>query len=215
MRLLPISACRSGMRLAKSIYSEEGLVLLAEGVELTDPLLNRLKDLGLRFLYIRDPRTEGIQVREPISQETRRRAMHAIKRTFRDYIDRPSQHANGVYPYVGREMREVMRLIVDDLSRNRDAMMMLMDMQTVDHYLYSHSLNVCIYATMLGLAYGYEGEDLLTLGLGALLHDIGKTQINMQVLLKPGKLNEEELKEMRRHAEIGYLLLKDEPNIPL
>jgi len=215
MRLLLISACRSGMRLAKSIYSEEGQVLLAEGVELTDPLLSRLKDLGLKFLYIRDPRTEDIQAREPVSRETRERAMHAIKRAFRDYIDRPSRHANGVYPYVGREMREVMRLIIDDLSRNRDAMMMLVDMQTVDHYLYSHSLNVCIYATMLGLAYGYEGEALLTLGLGALLHDIGKTQIDMQVLLKPGKLNERELKEMRRHAEIGYLLLKDEPNIPL
>jgi HD-GYP domain-containing protein (c-di-GMP phosphodiesterase class II) len=203
------------MQLAKSIYSDEGLVLLAEGVELTEPLLNRLKELGMRFLYIRDPLTEGIDVREPISQETRRRAMHTLKRTFRDYIDRPARHAIGVYPYVGREMREVMRLIIDDLSSNRDAMMMLMDMQAVDHYLYSHSLNVCIYTTMLGLAHGYQGEDLLTLGLGALLHDIGKTQIDMQVLLKPGKLDERELAEMRRHAEIGYLLLKDEPNIPL
>lgn len=215
MRLLPITSCRSGMQLAKSIYSDEGLVLLAEGVELTEPLLNRLKELGMRFLYIRDPLTEGIDVREPISQETRRRAMHTLKRTFRDYIDRPARHAIGVYPYVGREMREVMRLIIDDLSSNRDAMMMLMDMQAVDHYLYSHSLNVCIYTTMLGLAHGYQGEDLLTLGLGALLHDIGKTQIDMQVLLKPGKLDERELAEMRRHAEIGYLLLKDEPNIPL
>jgi HD-GYP domain-containing protein (c-di-GMP phosphodiesterase class II) len=48
-----------------------------------------------------------------------------------------------------------------------------------------------------------------------MLHDIGKTQISMQVLLKPGALTAYEFEEMKRHTERGYYLLKDEPNIPL
>jgi HD-GYP domain-containing protein (c-di-GMP phosphodiesterase class II) len=48
-----------------------------------------------------------------------------------------------------------------------------------------------------------------------MLHDIGKTQISMKVLLKPGALSADEFAEMKRHAERGFYLLKDEPNIPL
>jgi HD-GYP domain-containing protein (c-di-GMP phosphodiesterase class II) len=94
-------------------------------------------------------------------------------------------------------------------------MIMLMNLHTVDHYLYMHSLNVCVYSTLLGMASGYNQEQLMTLGLGAMLHDIGKTQISMQVLLKPGVLSSYEFEEMKRHTERGYYLLKDEPNIPL
>jgi HD-GYP domain-containing protein (c-di-GMP phosphodiesterase class II) len=68
---------------------------------------------------------------------------------------------------------------------------------------------------MLGIARGYDTDQLMTLGLGALLHDIGKTQIPMQILLKPEKLTPGEYEEMKRHAELGYYLLKDEPGIPL
>jgi HD-GYP domain-containing protein (c-di-GMP phosphodiesterase class II) len=94
-------------------------------------------------------------------------------------------------------------------------MIFLMDMNTADHYLYKHSLNVCVYALVLGIANGYTEQQLIVLGLGALLHDIGKTQIPQRVLAKPQKLTDEEYKLMQAHAEIGYKILKDEPNIPL
>lgn len=203
------------MKLAKTIYSSDGRVLLAEGIELNASLLNRLRHHGIRYLYIHDPRTDDLEIPDLLTEETMRHAIGVIRRTFRDFIDRPGQNRSGVYPYVGRQVREAMRMIVDDLSRNQDAMIMLLNMQLVDHFLYSHSLNVCIYATLLGMASGYQGEDLLALGMGAMLHDIGKTQIPRRVLTKSGQLNEEELAEMRRHAELGYFLLKDEANIPL
>jgi len=81
--------------------------------------------------------------------------------------------------------------------------------------LYMHSLNVCVYSTLLGIAYGYNRDEQSTLGLGALLHDVGKTRIPMDVLLKPGNLSNAEFSEMKRHTEQGFKLLKDEPNIPL
>jgi HD-GYP domain-containing protein (c-di-GMP phosphodiesterase class II) len=215
MRMMPISLSRPGMKLAKKIYSDDGIVLLAEGVELTASLIRRLGDCGISFLYIQDARTEGLMVPELLSEETQRRTIQAIRDAFRDFVDYPQKSKTGPYPYIGRKMRQVMQLIMDDLGNSKDAMIMLMNLHTVDHYLYMHSLNVCVYSTLLGMASGYNHDQLVTLGLGAMLHDIGKTQISMQVLLKPGALTQYEFEEMKRHTDRGYYLLKDEPNIPL
>ncbi|WP_372662081.1 HD-GYP domain-containing protein [Cohnella sp.] len=215
MRIMPISLSRPGMKLAKKIYSDNGIVLLAEGIELTSSLIRRLGDCGISFIYIQDARTDDLVIPELLSDETQRRALQEIRGAFNAFTEQQNKRKNGTYPYVGRKMREVMQMIMDDLNNNQDAMIMLMNLHTVDHYLYSHSLNVCVYSILLGKAYGYNHEQLTTLGLGAMLHDIGKTQISMEVLLKPGMLSENEFDEMKRHAERGFYLLKDEPNIPL
>ncbi len=215
MRMMPISLCRPGMKLAKKIYSDDGLVLLAEGMELTATLIRRLGECGISFLYLQDPITEDVAIPEMLTDETQRRALGTLRSTFQAFMDQPTKQKTTTYPYIGRDISKLMGLIMEDLSRNDDAMIMLMNIQTVDHYLFSHSLNVCVYSSMLGLAMGYGHEQLLTLGTGALLHDIGKTQISMQVLLKPGMLSAYEFDEMKRHTERGYYLLKDEPGIPL
>jgi len=203
------------MKLGRRIYSDEGVVLLAEGVELTAAMLRRLGEKGIHYLYIEDPRTEGIEPPELLQEETQRSVLATIRTAFRDLVDAQGKRYAGTYPYVGRSMRQMMHLVLEDLQRNRDAMIMLSNLLSVDHYLYMHSLNVCVYTTLLGMAYGYDSEELTTLGMGALLHDVGKTQISTDVLFKPGKLSEAEYEEMRRHTERGYYLLKDEPNIPL
>jgi HD-GYP domain-containing protein (c-di-GMP phosphodiesterase class II) len=203
------------MKLAKKINSEEGLVLLAQGVELTSKLIVRLSQCGISYVYIEDHRTADIEIVEVIHEETRTRALAEIRTTFKGMMDSPNKKNGAPYPYVGKQFRNVMKMVIDDLSGHKDAMIMLMNMETVDHYLFQHSLNVCIYTTLLGMAYGYKEEELMALGLGALLHDIGKTQISTQVLLKPDSLSQQEFTEIKSHAERGFRLLKDEPNIPL
>ncbi|WP_239615142.1 HD-GYP domain-containing protein [Cohnella mopanensis] len=215
MRMMPISLSRPGMKLAKKIYSDDGIVLLAEGVELTASLIRRLGDCGISFLYIQDSRLDDLVVPELLSEETQRNTVQAIRHAFREFVDHPHRNKSGTYPYVGRNIRQAMQQIMDELGNSKDAMIMLMNLHTVDHYLYMHSLNVCVYSTLLGIASGYDHDQLMTLGLGAMLHDIGKTQISMQVLLKRGTLSAYEFNEMKRHTERGYYLLKDEPNIPL
>lgn len=214
MRLLPISICEPGMKLGKRIYSEDGLVLLREHVELNSSLIGRLAEHGIDFIYIDDPRTDDIQIPDVLTEETRSVAMKSIRTHFRRIMD-DSNKKKVVSGGISKDFRSIMNLLIDDLSRNKDAMIMLTNMQIMDHYLFQHSLNVCIYSTLLGMAHGYSRDDLMVLGLGALLHDIGKTKINQQILMKPDRLSEQEFAEMKRHAEIGYLMLKDEPNIPL
>jgi HD-GYP domain-containing protein (c-di-GMP phosphodiesterase class II) len=215
MRLLPIGSCRSGMKLARHIYSEEGTVLLAAGVELTDALLARLYRCGIDFLYVRDARTDDIAVVDLLSEETRIRTMGEIRTTFKKLMDDAGRKRLVSTYHLGKTFRPLLEDVISDLSRHPDAMIMLSNMSVTDNYLFQHSLNVCVYATMLGLTYGYGKDELMTLGLGALLHDIGKTKVPLDVLRKPGKLSEAEFAEIKKHAEYGYLMLKDEPNVPL
>jgi HD-GYP domain-containing protein (c-di-GMP phosphodiesterase class II) len=215
MRLLPVSQCRPGMRLAKKIFSEEGIVLLAEHMELSDRLIGRLEQCGVQYVYVEDHRTDDINPPTLITEETFRMAVKEIRTNFRHLMERPKAKKGVSYPYVAAPFKQMMNHIIDDLSNNQDAMIMLMNMGTVDHYLFQHSLNVCVYTTLLGMSKGYSRDEVVTLGMGALLHDIGKTQISTNVLKKPGSLSNDEFELMKRHAQLGFELLKDEPNMPL
>ncbi len=214
MRLLPVSKCLPGMKLAKRIYSEEGIVLLSEQIELTQRLIGRLEQCGIQYVYIEDARTEDIEVPSVIQDETFRIALKEIRTNFRTLMERPKQKKGTTYPYVAQPFKEMMALIIDDLANHKDAMIMLMGMNSVDHYLYQHSLNVCVYTSLLGLSAGYNREETMMLGMGALLHDIGKTQISPDILQKPGQLTFDEFEIMKQHARMGYEMLKDEPNLP-
>lgn len=71
----------------------------------------------------------------------------------------------------------------------------------------SHSERVMNYSTFLAAKMGMGGSELEHLAKGALLHDIGKIGITDNILLKPGKLDEHEWAEMRRHPQVGYDIL--------
>lgn len=213
MRLLPISKCRSGMRLARPIFNDDGLVLLGTGVELTDHLIGRLRDHGVSYLYISDERTDDLFVPELVSPETRQKAVAQVRTSFRQLMGETNRKTTP--GLLAKEFKAVLSMIIDDLSSNKDAMIMLMDMNLADHYLYHHSVNVCIYSCLLGMHAGYDRDTLTVLGLGALLHDIGKTKIPLELLNKKGKLTDLEWETIKTHTEYGFLMLKDEPNIPL
>jgi len=213
MRLVPISRCKPGMRLARPIFNEEGMVLLGVDMELTDHLIRRLREHGIAYLYVADSRTDDVVIPELISHETRRKAMAQVRASFRRLMNETNRRANP--GLLAREFRDVLTMIIDDLSANRDAMIMLMDLSLTDLYLYQHSINVCLYAAMLGMHAGYDRDALTVLGLGALLHDVGKTKIPLDILTRKGRLTAEEWDIIKSHAELGFQMLKDEPNIPL
>jgi HD-GYP domain-containing protein (c-di-GMP phosphodiesterase class II) len=89
----------------------------------------------------------------------------------------------------------------------------VMRLKQFDEYTFSHSTNVCALAVMVGTSMGISRAEMYPLGLGALLHDVGKMKIPSAILNKPGKLTEEEFTVMRQHSLHGYALLRDVPSI--
>lgn len=203
------------MKLGKHIYNEEGRVLLAQHVELSATLITRLERYGVSMVYIDDPMTEDVEIVELISDETRLAAMRTLRTQFRKMMGGAAGSRTYSRDSMGSAFRSTVDMIIGDLSANKDAMIMLSGILATDHYLYQHSLNVCIYATLLGMKHGYSRQQLELLSLGALLHDVGKTRIPYDILIKPGKLTDEEYDVMKRHSKIGYDILRQEPNIPL
>lgn len=213
MRLVSVNQLQAGMRLGKKIYNDEGLILLADGAELTTPIINRLSKMDIGYIYIEDAFTDDIIISGMLQDETRNQALKVIRNQFQDMTG-ASTITKGFY-HLDKKFSKLMDYILDDMSSQVDPMIMLLDMHTADNYLYVHSLNVCLYTLVLGIAHGYSKNDLKVIGLGSLLHDIGKTQIPTKIVQKPGMLSDEEFRHMQAHTEIGYRILKEEPNIPL
>jgi HD-GYP domain-containing protein (c-di-GMP phosphodiesterase class II) len=213
MRLLSISHCQPGMKLGKNIFNEEGRVLLGANMELTSTLIRKLQNYGIEYIYIVDARTEDVVVPDMIHDETRIKTIATIRTTFRSMmIDSNQRRNNG---RLHQDFKNVLDMIIDDLSSHKSGMIMLMNLSVTDHYLFQHSMNVCIYACMLGMNKNYSRDDLTMLGLGSLLHDVGKTQIPPAVLNKKGQLTKDEFEIIKKHAELGFQILKKEANIPL
>ncbi|PWK10249.1 HD-GYP domain-containing protein [Tumebacillus permanentifrigoris] len=215
MHISSTQTLQPGVKLAKNIYMSNGNVLLAEGKELSQSMIQRLLNLGITQVYIQDPRTDDLQLQEAVSEETRNRVVRVVYNTFNEMIEARKWHRTLANPRLGREFRKAFEDILHDLQAHRNVMINLTQIYTTDQYLYSHSVNVGIYAAALGMAMGLKRDQLLDLGIGALLHDIGKTQIPQEILMKPGKLTDEEYGIMKEHSTIGYNLLREHSDIPL
>ncbi|QUH21785.1 HD-GYP domain-containing protein [Alkaliphilus sp. B6464] len=87
------------------------------------------------------------------------------------------------------------------------------DMRLFDEYTYLHSVNVMVISIIIGIGVGFNDKELSDLGLAAILHDLGKTLVPLDILNKPGKLTDEEFSVMKKHAELGYDLLRDYENL--
>lgn len=148
MRLLPVQLLREKMKIGKKIYNDEGVILLADGVELTPHLIRRLVELDIGYVYIEDHLSEGIHIPEMLQEETRRNALQKLRHNFQR-LSSASSITKG-YHHLGKEFSGVMESIIEDISSQEDSMIMLMDMNTTDHYLYKHSLNVCVYTLVWG-----------------------------------------------------------------
>jgi HD-GYP domain-containing protein (c-di-GMP phosphodiesterase class II) len=104
---------------------------------------------------------------------------------------------------------DLVETLTNTILENQGNFLNLLKITTYDYYTYTHSLNVCSLSIGLGTVLNLKRDpDLLELGLGALLHDFGKTSIELSILNKPGKLTKEEFCQVQKHVVTAKALLK-------
>lgn len=103
--------------------------------------------------------------------------------------------------------REVVQAIYDSMQKNPNVLLWMTNMQMPYEHHACHSFNVCILSMLFGKHRGKGRADLMALGTGGMLHDIGKTRISPELLDKPTKLDDDERDIVRRHATEGYKAL--------
>ncbi len=112
------------------------------------------------------------------------------------------------------EAKEVVSSLVDSITTNVNAALWLTNLKKRDEYTSIHCLNVCVLSIAFARHLGYADEQLRIIGLGALLHDLGKISTPSEILNKPGRLTPEEFVVMRKHPVDGYEMLCDSGGIP-
>jgi len=107
--------------------------------------------------------------------------------------------------------KEVIGATVSMILNNEEATMKLMQLTAHDYYTYTHSVNVCVFSVCLAknLFDKISEEDFKRLGVGFVLHDIGKSMVPSRILQKKGPLNKLEWQRVRAHPQHGYQILKD------
>lgn len=96
---------------------------------------------------------------------------------------------------------------VDFVLKSDRAVGQLARIMSTDYYTYTHSINVCVFVVSLAHHAGVGRDDVADLALGALLHDLGKSQVPKELLTRDGPLSEAEMAVMRGHVQAGERLL--------
>jgi len=103
---------------------------------------------------------------------------------------------------------ETVDVLVSDYTSQTDVVSRLIDMSYKDYSTILHSINVMAFSLGFASYMNYPQSEAKSLGLCALLHDVGKTKINPDILTAPRKLAPEEFEEIKSHTTIGYNILR-------
>src|SRR3954471_440507 len=231
VRLIPTRKIRDGVELARDVVAgPPGTApLLRAGVKLSSRYATLLPQSGVGSVWIHDELGEAIDVVEPLTPETRAK-VHKATAGALSAAGSALRADSGMPHSVVESLADVAASMVDDLLDCPEAALALEDLNAFDDYTHRHSVQV----TVLGLLIArrqwrtdgwldYRGrrrydriEDRMRkLGLGLLVHDVGKLAVPPEILNKPGRLTDEEMAVMRIHPEAGVELLRAADISPL
>ncbi len=145
-----------------------------------------------------------------IDEELRQKSKEAAKRTYAQSVSVTKEVINSVRMGKSPNIKKIKRVvqgIVDQILNEETSLIGLTTLRVYDEYTFTHSVNVCIFAVALGRKLGLTRLQLYDLGVGALMHDIGKSRVPLEVLNKPSSLTEDEWRAICEHPWQGVLQL--------
>lgn len=201
MRLVSTRYVEEGAILARPVINASGQILLQAEMVLSSTYIERLQRLGFDVVFIKDDRLEDIEVHIALSAHTREVAYQTVNSIMQNVESGNNNfNVNGI--------RKTVEEMINDLLYSRDIVTNLSDIQGFDDYTFHHSVNTTVLGLILGIASGYTESKLLDLGMGILMHDVGKTKVPAKILNKPTPLSADEFDEIKRHTLYGFEILR-------
>ena len=227
-----------GMVTAIPVRTKRGQLIINPNVELTRTLISRLEFYGIASVQITEnkqvatpmetpkdpayfPAKSPVSAPSPVSDASYSQKLKSSPEFQRFQVDftlRSQDLKNCFDAYLSdggtvnkEELLSKTISLVSPKQTTLDVFDMLHNMRQVNDSTYAHSLNVAIISRIIGKWLHFSNEELDTLTLAGLLHDIGKTKIPDEVLNKDGKLTDEEFQMIRNHPKYGYDILKTQP----
>jgi HD-GYP domain-containing protein (c-di-GMP phosphodiesterase class II) len=109
--------------------------------------------------------------------------------------------------------KKVVTDLLGSITRSPEANLLLTQMRRFQSDLFTHAVNVCVLCLVIGKSEEFE-SDISALGLGALLHDVGKTRLPRNLIRRKEFYSESERNLLQQHPKIGAVLLEPSETIP-
>ncbi len=168
----------------------------------TDTNLKRMAHTREKNITPTVPLKEEIQIAKKIKKKAvdiMQQTMHSVQEGKQVDVDRAYQ---------------LVESMGASISRNQDALIMLTRIRKKDEYTLMHSISVSSLVLAFCNSCRLPYDMTIKMATGALLHDIGKLQVPVTILNKPGKLNPEEFAIMKKHSAYSAEILKTTKGLP-
>ena len=200
---------KPGMIIAKDVFlygtNNVSSFLLAKGQVLNSTYINRINYHNLDGAYIENELFSDINLESYIDEKLKAKSLKVISETYYEL-----QASSGkVNANMIKELSSVVNNIVTELLNKEDLTYNLIDFKNYDTYTFQHSLNVAMLSISTGISMQLSESKLNEIGMAAVLHDIGKMLIPIEILNKPEKLTYEEYEIMKEHPMNAVNQLKN------
>ncbi|MBN1898372.1 MAG: HD domain-containing protein [Spirochaetes bacterium] len=189
-----------GMKLVNNVYTDRGVLITPNSKEIDENIINKLLMLNIRKVDIQEDKRlkdnlyhvfEGIYVN----------IKKVLTALFKNLLaEKPIDIKN--------LLLSITDIIIAAAMNPHNLTKLLQDKDTEEFPLIEHSSRVAVLSLLIGLYLNMERDDLMHLGISALLHDIGKFKIPPR-LWKMRVLKPHEKEIMNRHTEYGYVILSN------
>lgn len=173
---------------------KDGVLICRSGIPITEQLKEALPKFGI----------DTVTIESVFSDEIDREALDFKKLKNLTYIAMKRLDL--------QKLMHCATMLVENVIEDDDCGLMHVLLE-YDKDTYQHSVNVANFAVVVGLRMGLTVNDLQNLAIGALLHDVGKSEIPKSILHKAGKLSEAEMAEMKNHTVYGYAMVEGLPEL--
>ena len=153
--------------------------------------------------------TQGVEsiLLELDDENLERRALQVYSEAKKYIVDLWRETRLGNIPK-GTKARATMTHLGTLLSKDPNLLLGLTMLSDYDNYTFNHSVNVGVFALAMAEELGYS-KDRELIGLGGMLHDVGKTRVPIEIINKPGRLSDDEWLQMRAHPEISAEIVQE------
>lgn len=200
MRLILTKNIEENMKLAKPVYYN-GRIMLNTGVENLDKYKAKLLASGINHIYVEDEYSFDININETIKESTRSAGEKILLKTF-------NKVKQGAVDINVDEVDHIVEDIIFDFLNQEDILHNLVSLKNTSDYTFEHSLNVGVLCVVFGKFLGYSENELYNIGMGGILHDIGKMLVPEEILNKPSGLSDYEYEVIKNHPELGFQYLQ-------
>ncbi len=206
------------MVLGQDIYNFGHQVVIKKGTVLSDRQITRLQQYSILRVMVEDELVAGqlSQKFHRSSYSKRVQASDEFKKFQKDY-DKEIHEFREILNDVIEKNDEIdvdslyqsVITLLKDTGNSFNAFDMVQNLRHYDDSTYAHSINVGLLCNVFSTWLGFPEEDQKTITLAGVLHDIGKTKIPLNIIQKPGKLNNVEYNIIKMHPNLGYDILTE------